>query len=215
MLSLLIVARLLEYPDEALWQARDELESALTQCPELAEADRARLADFIRHYYHAPLATRQSEYVAQFDHTRRCALYLCEHQLAESKTRGQAMVNILQHYQQAALTPAVRELPDYLPMVLEFAYLQDQTIPGEGLRILTQIVEVAQILYRRTKAGRYGVLFLLLLHLAGQQEDAQDETVTAPDIDAEWERAHAPARVELPALPPEHAATVHYLNLGR
>ncbi|QPR28917.1 nitrate reductase molybdenum cofactor assembly chaperone [Edwardsiella hoshinae] len=215
MLSLLIVARLLEYPDEALWQARDELACALTQCPELSEADRALLADFIHHYYLAPLTERQSEYVAQFDHTRRCALYLCEHQLAESKNRGQAMVNILQHYQQAALIPAVRELPDYLPMVLEFAYLQDQHAPGEGHRILTQIADVAQILYQRTKTGRYGALFLLLLHLAGRQAETREELAPAPDIDAEWERAHAPARVELPALPHEHATTVHYLNLGR
>ncbi|AIJ08450.1 MULTISPECIES: nitrate reductase molybdenum cofactor assembly chaperone [Edwardsiella] len=218
MLSLLILARLLDYPDEALWQARGELEAALPQCREMTAQQQGRLQAFIAHYWEAPLATRQSDYITQFDHTRRCALYLCEHQLAESKNRGQAMVNILSHYRQAALEPAPRELPDYLPMVLEFAYLQSQRQPEEGRRILTQIAGVAEILYRRTHDGIYSILFQLLLQLAGRETDGlTPEADGAPTmaIDAEWDRAHAPARVELPDMPQGRSAPVHYLDLER
>lgn len=42
MLSLLILARLLDYPDEALWQARGELEAALPQCREMTAVQQGR-----------------------------------------------------------------------------------------------------------------------------------------------------------------------------
>lgn len=102
-------------------------------------------------------------------------------------------------------------------MVLEFAYLRSQRQPEEGRRILTQIAEVAEILYRRTHDGIYGVLFQLLLQLAGRETDGlTPEPDGAPTtIDAEWDRAHAPARVELPDMPRGRSAPVHYLDLER
>lgn len=235
MQSLLIISRLLDYPDEELWQARNEIELALEQCTELTAQDRSDLLQFLAEFYAVDLAENQSRYVAQFDHSRRSALYLCEHQLSESKQRGQAMVNILQQYRRFALTPVQHELPDYLPMILEFAYLRSVDDPQEACQILLQISAVLRTLQQRLQDSHYGVLFSLLLRLSGTAEQAHSEVpdgishgssfnarqnaqqkgATEPDLDAEWEKAHRPVSLELTPSPQAFPAPVHYLNLGQ
>ncbi|MGL5674132.1 MAG: nitrate reductase molybdenum cofactor assembly chaperone [Plesiomonas shigelloides] len=235
MQSLLIISRLLDYPDEELWQARDEIELALVQCTELTAQDRSDLLQFLDAFYAVDLAENQSRYVAQFDHSRRSALYLCEHQLSESKQRGQAMVNILQQYRRFALTPVQHELPDYLPMILEFAYLRSVDDPPAAYQILLQISAVLRTLQQRLQGSHYGVLFSLLLRLSGTAEEVQSEVsacvshgsdldvkqnaqqmdMAEPDMDAEWEKAHRPVSLELTPSPQAFPALVHYLNLGQ
>lgn len=235
MQSLLIISRLLDYPDEDLWQARDEIELALVQCTELTAQDRSDLLQFLDAFYAVDLAENQSRYVAQFDHSRRSALYLCEHQLSESKQRGQAMVNILQQYRRFALTPVQHELPDYLPMILEFAYLRSVDDPPAAYQILLQISVVLRTLQQRLQDSHYGVLFSLLLRLSGTAEEVQSEVsacvshgsdldvrqnaqqmdMAEPDMDAEWEKAHRPVSLELMSSPQAFPAPVHYLNLGQ
>ncbi|MGL4432768.1 MAG: nitrate reductase molybdenum cofactor assembly chaperone [Plesiomonas shigelloides] len=235
MQSLLIISRLLDYPDEELWQARDEIELALVQCTELTAQDRSDLLQFLDAFYAVDLAENQSRYVAQFDHSRRSALYLCEHQLSESKQRGQAMVNILHQYRRFALTPVQHELPDYLPMILEFAYLRSVDDPPAAYQILLQISVVLRTLQQRLQDSHYGVLFSLLLRLSGTAEQVQSEVsacvshgtgldirqnaqqkdAAEPDMDAEWEKAHRPVSLELTPSPQVFPAPVHYLNLGQ
>ena len=235
MQSLLIISRLLDYPDEGLWQARDEIELALEQCTELTAQDRSDLLQFLDAFYAVDLAENQSRYVAQFDHSRRSALYLCEHQLSESKQRGQAMVNILHQYRRFALTPVQHELPVYLPMILEFAYLRSVDDLPAARQILLQISAVLRTLQQRLQGSHYGVLFSLLLRLSGTAEQVQSEVsacvshgfdldvrqndqqkdVAEPDMDAEWEKAHRPVSLELMPSPQAFPAPVHYLNLGQ
>ncbi|MGL5309987.1 MAG: nitrate reductase molybdenum cofactor assembly chaperone [Plesiomonas shigelloides] len=230
-----MISRLLDYPDEDLWQARDEIELALEQCTELTAQDRSDLLQFLDAFYAVDLAENQSRYVAQFDHSRRSALYLCEHQLSESKQRGQAMVNILQQYRRFALTPVQHELPDYLPMILEFAYLRSVDDPPAAYQILLQISAVLRTLQQRLQGSHYGVLFSLLLRLSGTAEEVQSEVsacvshgsdldvrqnaqqmdMAEPDMDAEWEKAHRPVSLELTPSPQAFPALVHYLNLGQ
>lgn len=235
MQSLLIISRLLDYPDEDLWQARNEIELALVQCTELTAQERSDLLQFLDAFYAVDLAENQSRYVAQFDHSRRSALYLCEHQLSESKQRGQAMVNILHQYRRFALTPVQHELPDYLPMILEFAYLRSVDDPPAAYQILLQISAVLRTLQQHLQGSHYGVLFSLLLRLSGTAEQVQSEVsacvshgsdldvrqnaqqmdMAEPDMDAEWEKAHRPVSLELTPSPQAFPAPVNYLNLGQ
>ncbi|MGL5372689.1 MAG: nitrate reductase molybdenum cofactor assembly chaperone, partial [Plesiomonas shigelloides] len=153
----------------------------------------------------------------------------------ESKQRGQAMVNILQQYRRFALTPVQHELPDYLPMILEFAYLRSVDDLPAARQILLQISAVLRTLQQRLQGSHYGVLFSLLLRLSGTAEQVQSEVsacvshgfdldvrqnaqqkdVAEPDMDAEWEKAHRPVSLELMPSPQAFPAPVHYLNLGQ
>lgn len=62
----------------------------------------------------------QENYVATFDRNRSHALHLFEHLHGEDRARGQAMVDLLQEYQNHGFEPQHNELPDYLPLLLEF-----------------------------------------------------------------------------------------------
>ena len=62
----------------------------------------------------------QERYVDLFDKTRRHSLHLFEHIHGESRDRGQAMVDLVAHYERGGLDVTANELPDYLPLFLEF-----------------------------------------------------------------------------------------------
>ena len=62
----------------------------------------------------------QERYVLLFDRTRSLSLHLFEHVYGESRDRGQAMVDLKQLYEQHGLFMSSSELPDYLPLFLEF-----------------------------------------------------------------------------------------------
>ncbi|MDU1085984.1 MAG: nitrate reductase molybdenum cofactor assembly chaperone, partial [Leclercia adecarboxylata] len=108
-----IIALLIEYPDEALWESRDEANALVAQ-------DAPALLPFAQHYLSAPLLDRQAEWCEVFERGRATSLLLFEHVHAESRDRGQAMVDLMNQYEQAGLQLDCRELPDYLPLYLEY-----------------------------------------------------------------------------------------------
>lgn len=90
------IGLLMEYPDEWLWECRDE---ALV----LIQHDAPMLADFTRELLYAPLLDKQAEWCEVFDRGRATSLLLFEHVHAESRDRGQAMVDLLSQYETVGL----------------------------------------------------------------------------------------------------------------
>ena len=86
----------------------------------LPKAERRALAALMADLRGADLMDAQARYVALFDHSRSLSLHLYEHSHGESRDRGQAMVNLLNHYRANGLDPGTSELPDFLPLFLEF-----------------------------------------------------------------------------------------------
>ncbi|STT42552.1 respiratory nitrate reductase subunit delta [Klebsiella pneumoniae] len=91
-----VIGLLLEYPDELLWENRDD---ALA----LIRADVPSLTPFVGELLTAPLLDRQAEWCEVFERGRATSLLLFEHVHAESRDRGQAMVDLMNQYQQAGL----------------------------------------------------------------------------------------------------------------
>lgn len=104
-----IIALLIEYPDEILWENRDEALSLIAQ-------DAPMLLPFARQHLSAPLLDKQAEWCEVFERGRATSLLLFEHVHAESRDRGQAMVDLMSQYEKAGLELDCRELPDYLPL---------------------------------------------------------------------------------------------------
>jgi nitrate reductase delta subunit len=115
---------LLQYPTAALFSGLDELDAfAAATGPKPAREAFARFLSWLRAT--EPTAVAQ-HYVETFDLRRRCALYLTYYRYGDTRKRGMAMVEFKTAYRAAGFTPAEAELPDYLPMVLEFASLTDR-----------------------------------------------------------------------------------------
>ncbi|HBX06481.1 MAG TPA: nitrate reductase molybdenum cofactor assembly chaperone, partial [Leclercia adecarboxylata] len=89
-----IIALLIEYPDEALWESRDEALALVTQ-------DAPMLLPFAQQYLSAPLLDQQASWCEVFERGRATSLLLFEHVHAESRDRGQAMVDLMNQYEQA------------------------------------------------------------------------------------------------------------------
>src|SRR5699024_3106467 len=57
------------------------------------------------------------------DLRKRCALYLTYYRYGDTRNRGMALIEFKTAYRTAGFAPDEYELPDYLPMVLDFASL--------------------------------------------------------------------------------------------
>jgi nitrate reductase delta subunit len=112
---------LLQYPTAALFDGLSELDAfAATTSPRQARAAFARFLSWLRA---TPPADVAQHYVQTFDLRRRCALYLTYYRYGDTRKRGMAMVAFKAAYREAGFVPVEDELPDYLPMVLDFAAL--------------------------------------------------------------------------------------------
>ena len=120
---------LLQYPTAALFDGLGELDAfAATTSPRQARAAFGRFLAWLRATAPADVA---QHYVQTFDLRRRCALYLTYYRYGDTRKRGLAMVAFKTAYRDAGFIPSEDELPDYLPMVLDFAALT-----GRGQRLL-------------------------------------------------------------------------------
>ena len=183
-----VIGLLLEYPDELLWENRDD---ALA----LVRADVPSLTPFVSELLTAPLLDRQAEWCEVFERGRATSLLLFEHVHAESRDRGQAMVDLMAQYERHGLLLDSHELPDHLPLYLEYlAQLPEEEALG-GLRDVAPILGLLSARLQQ-RESRYAVLFELLLKLANTQVDSQkvaekiadearDDTPQA--LDAVWE----------------------------
>ena len=119
--SFKLASVLLQYPSAALFHGLDELDAfAAGTSPKGGREAFARFLGWLR--VTSPTEVAQ-HYVETFDLRRRCALYLTYYRYGDTRKRGMAMVIFKTAYRDAGFVPSDSELPDYLPMVLEFADL--------------------------------------------------------------------------------------------
>lgn len=121
-----LVSLLLQYPDGELLAARADLLEAAQELGPGPQADAIRR--FATWWSAADARQLQSLYVETFDFTRRNSLYLTYHMLGDRRQRGIALLALKQRYAATGLQPASDsgELPDFLPMLLEFAALEPE-----------------------------------------------------------------------------------------
>ena len=126
----------------------------------------------------------QERYVMLFDRSRTLSLNLFEHVHGESRDRGGAMVSLLETYRDGGFEPATSELPDHLPVLLEFLATQP---PSYGQDILADAAHIFEALKTRLfrRENPYGAVFAALLNLAKAKVDASavDDLLEQPDDD--------------------------------
>ncbi|MEV5987504.1 nitrate reductase molybdenum cofactor assembly chaperone [Streptomyces sp. NPDC052051] len=133
---------LLRYPDETVLARLDDIAAALPAIG--APADRARLGAACDHLRRRTPTEAAARYVDTFDHTRRRSLHLTYYRHGDSRARGMALLALKHAYRQAGHEPPESELPDFLPLILEFAALA----PRPGHRVLLQCRAGLELLRR-------------------------------------------------------------------
>lgn len=120
-----VASRLLQYPDE---QLLDEVPALLAATAGLPAQVREPLRRMVSHVMVTPLLEQQKRYVATFDMKRKCCLYLTYYLNGDTRRRGMALLRFRQTYSRCGLVLDTGELPDFLPMVLEFAVAGEEDV---------------------------------------------------------------------------------------
>ncbi|OZI64458.1 nitrate reductase molybdenum cofactor assembly chaperone [Bordetella genomosp. 11] len=172
---------LLDYPGEDLRQALPELRACLDEARFLPRDVRAGLRRFMDYLAQRDLLTLQENYVALFDRGRATSLYLFEHVHGESRDRGQAMVDLMRMYEGQGMYLRNGELPDYLPVFLEYL---SRLPPRDARDLLAETADILQsITAQLAKRGtHYSLVTAALLPLAGGEPAATPDQ--AHDDDA-------------------------------
>ncbi|MDX2205890.1 MAG: nitrate reductase molybdenum cofactor assembly chaperone [Hyphomicrobiaceae bacterium] len=196
MKTLKVLSALLSYPSEELIGAGEEMKSVLAREAILPAPHVAALSRMIDGFAASDVVELQERYTFLFDRTRSLSLHLFEHVHGESRDRGQAMVDLIALYEAGGFSPTASELPDYLPLFLEYASTRE---PAEAIELIGQPAHVLAALHERLrKRGTpYAVVLGALLALSKARLDAaalaalRAEPDPEPDdlasLDAAWE----------------------------
>lgn len=196
MKTLKVLSALLTYPTEDLVSAAAELKAVLAREALIKPKQIAAVAALIDDIASRDLFDAQERYIMLFDRTRSLSLHLFEHVHGESRDRGQAMVDLIKVYEDGGYSPTTAELPDFLPLFLEYAATR---APKEAIELIGQPGHVlAAMKERLAKRGSpYEAVFAALVALSRAKLDEASlaalraEPDPEPDdldaLDAAWE----------------------------
>lgn len=200
MQTLKVLAILLSYPDEAVCKSADDLVEVLKQENLLPKKTLKNLLGFIEDYKNKNFFELQERFVATFDRSRGHCLNLFEHIHGESKDRGQAMVDLIDVYSQKGLFIDKKELPDYLPLFLEYLSLCSAKEAKDSLGDIIDIIAVIGGHLTKNKSP-YKVIFNALEDLskvkankfkvAESVQNAPKEPETLDELDELWQEQEA------------------------
>jgi nitrate reductase molybdenum cofactor assembly chaperone NarJ/NarW len=190
------LSALLSYPTRDLQDASVELRTAVHRENLVGSAVLRQLDALIDDVASGDLYDLQERYVLLFDRTRSLSLHLFEHVHGESRDRGQAMIDLKALYEKNDLFMSAAELPDFLPLFLEFLSTRPLGEAGETLGQTAHILAaVAERL--RKRRSPYEAVFRALVAIAAAKPKDEDvaDLLQEPDpdpadlaaLDAAWE----------------------------
>jgi len=194
--TLKVLSALLSYPTAELQAAVPEMRAALDAEGCLPRKNRDRLDRLLEEVATGDLYDLQERYVLLFDRTRSLSLHLFEHVHGDSRDRGQAMVDLLALYERRGLAIAGRELPDHLPLFLEFL---SEVPPADACSLIAEIAHILEAIRLRLEKRKvpYSSVFCCAQVLAQAKPEgvAVESLLDEPDedpedlaaLDAAWE----------------------------
>jgi nitrate reductase molybdenum cofactor assembly chaperone NarJ/NarW len=187
--TLRALSLLLQYPDAERRAMLPLVMDAINEEAALPAARRAEIQAFVAEMLRNDPIEVESRYVELFDRGRSTSLHLFEHVHGDSRDRGPAMIDLIQHYEKAGLFLGEKELPDHLCVVLEFASTQ----PAPSARdFIGEMAHILQAIFSalRQRESSYATLIAAVLELAGHRIEAVPVT---PDeaLDESWAEPEA------------------------
>ncbi len=185
MMSFKALGWLLTYPDANLAGAAPEAMRVMEAERLLSPQRLAELSAFVTRLGNTDLIELQEEYTATFDRGRATSLHLFEHVHGESKDRGQAMVDLIGLYRTRGLEMPADELPDFLPLFLEYLSVLPVDEAQAGLADVGPILGKLHAALTR-RESRHQAIVAALLDLAGHIAPIAEAPAEEEDIDAIW-----------------------------
>ncbi|MCK0097463.1 nitrate reductase molybdenum cofactor assembly chaperone [Yoonia sp. F2084L] len=175
---------LLSYPTCELQHAMPEISAVLASDTRLTAAARRALRPLVEELSGRDIYELEEQFVLLFDRSRTLSLNLFEHVHGESRDRGGAMVSLVETYREGGFDPVTSELPDHLPVLLEFLATRPPLVAQETLADAAHIFEALNARLIRRESP-YGAVFASLIQLAGVKADkeAVAEMLAQPDDD--------------------------------
>jgi nitrate reductase delta subunit len=179
-----VLAHLLRYPDAELRAHVADLRAALRDEAALPAERIDEIERLLDRLVLLPALQVESDYVELFDRGRSTSLHLFEHVHGDSRDRGPAMIDLIQTYEKAGLFIDNSELPDYLPVLLEFASTQP---PQQARDFLGETAHIVRAIFSALlkRQSPYASVLAAVLELAGEKAEA----VPVPDepaMDESW-----------------------------
>lgn len=198
-----VLSLLIDYPTNELFEGETLALSKqiVSKSPLISPEVRQQIIDLIDDMIEIGSLEAQARYDGLFERGRSLSLWIFEHVHGESRDRGQAMVDLMDQYQQAGFEIGLKELPDYLPMYLEFLAYQ-AAVTGDDIQIRIDIADVSHIIALlaarlKDRGSLYEGCFNALLQIAGkplvvveelqQQVKKEQRDDTKEALDEEWE----------------------------
>ena len=197
-MTLKAMSALLSYPSTELQEAIGEISKALMDEGALTPEAQDRLAPLFATLESGDIYELQERYVDLFDRSRSLSLNLFEHVHGESRDRGGAMVELLETYRESGFEPVTSELPDHLPVLLEFLAMRPKSEAQEMLQDAAHILEALRVRLEKRDSA-YGAVFAALLQYCGTAADQaavaellareEDDPNDLDALDAVWEES--------------------------
>lgn len=188
-LSCRVLARLLDYPHGELRAALAAMPAALREEGSLSTQRQAELRALMAGLQRGDAYEIEARYVESFDRGRATSLHLFEHVHGDSRERGPALVDLAKTYEAGGMFFDAAELPDYLPVVLEFASTQPPAIARAFLAEMAHILNAVHSGLIK-QGSPYAAAIGAVLELAGEKPRAVQITVDEP-LDESWQEPAA------------------------
>ena len=203
MLLFRALSALLSYPTPELRQALPEIAAVVRAATLLTAREQRGLLDLVDELGRGDLLEAEERYVDLFDRGRSLSLHLFEHLHGDSRDRGEAMVDLKRIYERAGFELSARELPDYLPVLLEYLSCRDV---AEARAMLADCAHILMTIGRSliARSSRYAAVLQALIVIAG--ESPIDAAKVPPvierteSLDRDW--AEEPAFAGAPMTAP-------------
>ena len=195
-----LLGLLLTYPEGTVYSASDELLQTLRSEALLPEKFIKKVEIFLTAQKNQDLMAAQEDYVETFDRGRAHCLHLFEHIHGESRDRGQAMVDLSETYATKDLHIDSSELPDYLPLFMEYLSRCDSRDAAELLGEAIDVIAVIGAKLKKRKSP-YADIFTCIEELSAAKVDkrkinnalkeARKDPETLEELDEQWKEAEA------------------------
>jgi nitrate reductase delta subunit len=175
--QLKLISVLLQYPDDAFSRFLTSVTESIDNLPH--STSKEKLVQFVSSLEGKPLIYLQETYTETFDLNPSTCLNLTYHILGDGEKRGKVMAHFQQIYHQAGYETITGELPDYLPLMLEFL---SECPESSGICVLWSYLNPVEKLAGLLKDS--GNPYSLLLDIVS---DFVREYTSQPDLDTEYE----------------------------
>lgn len=136
-----LLARLVDYPTEEMLENLPEIGKLIEEDATISASEKEGLSEFISWLGESELLRLQENYVNTFDMVPEHDLHLTHHLFGDDRGRGPALVDLSEHFKSAGLDISAKEIPDFLPLILEYVSTLDdmgaRVFLGDAAKVLT------------------------------------------------------------------------------